>query len=80
VWTRGRDPAQPGKFAFTLYSEGAQIAHVGGFDSAGACDRAAERAQREALRGTLPQALTPVSAELAALTADELAAELDDHE
>lgn len=49
MWTRGKDKAQPGKFAFELWDGDSLVTSIGGFATAQEADRAAESAQRSLL-------------------------------
>ncbi len=71
MWTRGKDKNAPGKFAYELFTNGALTERVGGFDTAQAADRAAEVAQRKALRDEV------LGGVKSTITLDELAAELE---
>jgi len=71
-WTRGKDSESLGKFAYELWDESGVVERKGGFDTAQAADRAAERAQRLLIFGA------PVQSDAAAcqLSDAELIAEL----
>ena len=71
MWTREKDPKNPGAFAYTLYDgNNFRVHQVGGFATAQEADRAAERAQRELL---FPASITPDDCDM---TDDDLLAAL----
>lgn len=71
MWTSGKDKEQPGKFAYELWDGFELVQRVGGFDTPGEADRAAEDAQRRFL-------FPPATDEFSHLTNEELLAELLD--
>lgn len=50
MWMRGKDQDQAGAFAYELWDESRLLHRRGGFPTAQAADRAAERAQRDFLQ------------------------------
>lgn len=54
MWTRSKDKTDPGKFAYSLYTDsGIHVETVGGFATHTEAERAAEAAQRGLLRSTV---------------------------